>query len=152
MKKIKLLVVTILILFVILHLQGCCTMKGCVDTRGVVVSLSGFSPNEIDTITLYKFKKNTNFTDLIQVGDMRISSSSQGVFFAYPVNDYMSIDYDYKIEIKNMNRLFFISNFKMKRDKCNLCLFGIRQDFYESIENFEVNGQINIGHTLNISK
>lgn len=154
MGKTKLLIVVVAILFIMFHLQSCCTMKGCLDNRSIDISLEGFSFNEIDTIILYRFKKNTNFTDLVQTANMRVSLdyNNSNTYSASLINNSISIDYDYKIEIKHSNQLFFISNFRMKKNKCNLCLFGIRQDFYETIENFEVNGRINAGSKLNISK
>lgn len=153
MGKTKLLILIVAILFIMFHLQSCCTMKGCLDNRSIDISLEGFSFNEIDTIILYRFKKNTNFTDLVQTANMHVSLDySNNTYSASLINNGISIDYDYKIEIKHSNQLFFISNFRMKKNKCNLCLFGIRQDFYETIEDFEVNGQKNAGYILNISK
>ena len=131
---------------------SCCTKVFCLDANNIeMIYFYNFTVNELDTISIKLYDKNTNFASaidsvLVITSDLRSQSPFQTIF----VPDRITHHLDYKIRLNATGQEFTVSDFIITKEKCNsgfLC-----NDFFNALESYKINGQTVTSNTLAITK
>jgi hypothetical protein len=130
---------------------SCCTEKYCLGSDDMDnIQFSNFSNSDLDTISLQRFSKNSNFMNVLEEVVVITSNFSQWTNYQriqLPVK--LTIDYDYRVQL-NTGERFTISDFVSKKETCNTGFMC--NDTYNALKSYSVNGQQNGGIQLQISK
>lgn len=131
---------------------SCCTNKHCIGADDLEsIQFNNFPTSELDTITIQRFSKNSNFTNAIEdivVITSNFSDGSDLQRIQLPVR--LTIDYDYKVQLNSTGDDFTISDFVSKKESCNTGFMC--NDSYNSLESYSVNGNLVSTYQLEISK
>lgn len=140
-----------LIALVWLSISSCCTKKYCLGVEDMdEIWFYNFANNALDTIVIKRFSKNTNFSTVVDSSTTitnYFSSSKSPQIIRLTSN--LTVDFDYKVEIISTGQSFKISDFVVKKERCNtgfLC-----NDYFNALHNYKVNGQTRSDRTLTIN-
>jgi len=151
--KIKTLITGILFsLISILVFNSCCTKKYCYGVDDLDnISFYGFSQQDLDSIVIKKYNKNTNFQHILDSVFIEpehfISNNEYEMLY---LTDNFVIDYDYEVELLSTGQVYAFTDFTVEKKKCNkgfLCF-----DYFESLESYKVNGEKQTDSYLRINK
>lgn len=131
---------------------SCCTKKYCIGADDMdYIQFNNFTNSELDTITIQRFSKNSNFATVLEDITVITSNFSEGSNFQHiqlPVR--LTIDYDYKVQLNSTGDNFTISDFVSKKESCNTGFMC--NDSYNSLESYLVNGNLMNTYQVEISK
>lgn len=141
---IKKLVAATFIVATLPAIHSCCTAVYCLGADDLnEIRFYGFTQEEVDTVVIKRFNKNTSFKTALD-SSVAYSNEVHGGTDLRIVRiddqDKLSIDFDYKVELSSSGKTFTFSDFDSKKERCNsgfMC-----NDFYNSLENYKVNGQV----------
>lgn len=117
--------------------SACCgfVKGGCNETNGIYyIYYNNFDKSELDSVYLLKYKKNTNFSELLDSVKIRVDSNSNNyhqintnLFISTDSNYILKSTNDYKIFIKDINKTFQISEITIQNKSCKSCPGSIKQ-------------------------
>ncbi|MGB1205385.1 MAG: hypothetical protein ACPG5B_07060 [Chitinophagales bacterium] len=137
---------------IIILFASCCTKKDCLSAFDInEIRLINFEAEEVDSIFLKSYVKNSNFTDEIDsayVTSIReVNDSDEFVllmpFPFEPANDY-------RIEFRKSDFVIEMADIKTESKKCNTCFLA--KDNYSVLESYQVNGVLNTNQYIEIIK
>lgn len=131
---------SIIFILIIFFLYSCCTKKDC-DSIGLEeIEFYNFNKNDLDTVIIYSYSKNSNFTMLID--SITTHDKSDLPDYDY-VNTYKIIsDYDFIIYLPNTGQTFKITAVNTEKKGCNTCFpYRPKSDYYNVISSYNLNGQ-----------
>ena len=109
-----------------------------------------FSQQDLDTIIIKRYNKNTNFQSVLDsLVTVTEDFSDRTDYQVIYLSDNLTIDYEYKVELVSTGQYFTISDFIVDKKKCNsgfLCF-----DYYNSLGSYKVNGETETCGILKIS-
>ncbi|MCE7043180.1 hypothetical protein [Dyadobacter sp. CY312] len=144
---------TKLIIVLMTVLAGsCCTKKYCIGSDDMdYIQFNNFLNSELDTITIQRFSKNSNFATVMEDITVVTSNFSEGSDFQHiqlPVR--LTIDYDYIVKLNSTGENFTISDFVSKKEDCNTGFMC--NDSYNALKSYLVNGNLMSTYQIEISK
>lgn len=138
-----------LILCILFGMNACCTKRGCenqIDFNEIL--FYNFTQQDLDTITIYSFNKNTNFS--IPIDSFTTQGQPIGNHFQAYINT-STIDHDYKIILVHTGEEYTLTNFQTEKYSCNSCFpYKPKSDYYYNLNNYKVNGNMQNGQTIEI--
>lgn len=112
-------------------ISACCgfTRGGCNEFNGIyTINYKDFEKSELDSVYLLKYRKGTNFTELIDSVSINVDSNSYGRYGFYSdllintdSNFVLMASNDYRVFIKDINRNILISNITEDEQSCKSC-------------------------------
>lgn len=145
-------ILTVLMVGLLLGLNSCCTKKGCIGADEIYeINFYNFSQNDLDTITIISYSKNTNFTTVI---DSCVTQANlTGDYFSAYTNNRINTDLEYKIKLFSTGQVFTLTGFEIEKEGCNSCFpYRPESDFYNKLIGYQVNGQKQTGSQIKIYK
>ncbi|MBE9462623.1 hypothetical protein ACFP1I_09705 [Dyadobacter subterraneus] len=140
----KKLIAPLLFVLILCSFNSCCTNRGCFGADDMnQIYFYGFTPQEVDTIVIKRFDRNSSFKtvlDSVQAFSMPAEAGSSFQIILIDDQDKLHIDFDYKIEIPASGKTFTISDFVIRKERCNtgfLC-----NDFYNDLNSYKLNGKV----------
>ncbi len=134
-------------------IYSCCTKKGCKDFDKIDrIYFSNFDSNEIDTLLITSYFKNSNFSiqiDSFYVYSDLLSQTNDQISIWLP--EPIDIQYDWKIKLTSNQTIYKLTDFVVKKATCNWC-FWVGNDYYNRLESYKVNGMTYTDNTLKIIK
>lgn len=143
----------ILIAIVILVLNSCfCTKKYCLGADDMdQIHFYNVATDNLDTVVVKKFVKNRDFKTLISSTITTPSNfSSTPTYEIIALNEKLTTDFDYQVELPGNGQVFAISDFVVKKEPCNsgfMC-----NDYFNALESYKVNGKFASGAILALGK
>ena len=149
MKRIPIFFSALLLVFV---LSSCCHKKGCLEeTSFSSLHFYGFSSKEeLDSVILYQYAKNTNFALRIDSVAMRQEVDSANQYYVVSSEHLLPTDFDYKIKVEGFEKEYQLNNFKIDKRVCNACLFG--NDYYSVLVSYQLDNSTKQGRSIQIIK
>ena len=133
-----------------LILNSCCTKKYCSD-NWFWIEFYNYSPDDLDTIIICRYSKNTNYTVLADSTRQEVYQSNGVDHYSLPL-DRIEPDNDYKIYILSLGKVHKISNIVTKKESCNSCFLVIPSDKYIQIKSFQLDTENYSGQKAKIYK
>lgn len=140
----KKLVAAMIIAATLPFINCCCTDVYCSGTDDMnQIYFYGFTPQEVDTVVIKRFAKNTNFKIALDSSMAYSIASEPGSNFQIVLTEdeeKLTIDFDYKVELSGSGKSFMLSNFVSKEKRCNtgfLC-----NDTFNALESYKLNGKV----------
>jgi len=126
-------------ILIIIFCQHCCTKQCCVNDYRQIL-LFDFTKNELDSISIVQFEKNTNFISKTDSNFFSKIDSASTYFILYLENG-LNTNFDYKIIIHSLSKTYELNQFEYKKEGCNTCFpFRPASDFYDQLISYQVNG------------
>ncbi|TAE70963.1 MAG: hypothetical protein EAZ85_11180 [Bacteroidetes bacterium] len=143
------------IIFVVglsLWLNACCTMKGCIPSDIVYsITFYNFSQAETDTVQIISYAKNSNFNT--KVDSLVVGSRAVDDYYAAYTNRGLTADLDYKIKLLSTGQVFTLTDFEIRKEKCNYCFpYSPPSNFYNQLSAYRINGQKQTDSQIKIYK
>lgn len=131
---------------------ACCTKKYCIGSDDMsAIQFNNFLNSELDTITIQRFSKNSNFAAVMEETTVITSNFSQGSDFQQiQLPERLTIDYDYKVQLNSTGENFTISDFISQKEDCNTGFMC--NDSYNALKSYLVNGNLMNSYQIEISK
>ncbi|MFM2286637.1 MAG: hypothetical protein RLZZ543_2134 [Bacteroidota bacterium] len=142
----------VLIIGIVLGLNSCCTKKECIDSGEIYeINFYNFSPDEIDSIMIYSYSKNSNFNLII---DSSFSQASlNGDYSTAYISNRINTDFDYEVLVLSTGQVITLTGFEVEKKRCNSCFpYRPESDYYEKLNSYFVNGQKQSGSIISIYK
>lgn len=134
---------------VLLLMSACeCTEEYCSDINDFkLVFFYDFSLEEIDSVTIYMYEHNSNFTDPIDS-----SFSFRSINTVRFLDLKIDITKAYKLILNSTGETFTLSNFEISVKGCGQCGLLGRRDREKIIDlaSYEINGQRRKGAVIEI--
>ena len=148
----KNLTLTVLIVGFLLVVNSCCTKKYCMGTDDLnEIKFYNFSQAELDTIIILSYPKNANFT--ASLDSFITQATNTGDYFSANTNDNLNTHLDYKIKLTSTGEVFTLTNFEVEKVGCNSCFpYRPKDDFYNKLTAYQINGQKQYGNQIKILK
>ncbi len=144
---------TVFILFtigILFGINSCCTKKDCVGDIEQI-NFYNFDESELDTLFLYSYSKNTNFSLLIDSVEVEGLVTSDH-FVAY-LRHAIDTDLDYRIKLVSTGLVYTITGFEVEKKGCNTCFpYRPKSDLYKIVKSYYLNGEKQEGNKINIYK
>ena len=143
-----------LIILIILSVVtgSCCTDMYCIGSDDMnYIQFNNFPNSELDTITIQRFSKNSNFATVMENTTVVTSNFSIGSNFQQiqlPVR--LTVAYDYKVQLQSTGQSFTISDFATKKESCNTGFMC--NDSYNALESYSLNGKSRHTYQIEIDK
>ena len=143
-----------LIILIILSVVtgSCCTDMYCIGSDDMnYIQFNNFPNSELDTITIQRFSKNSNFATVMENTTVVTSNFSIGSNFQQiqlPVR--LTVAYDYKVQLQSTGQSFTISDFSTKKQSCNTGFMC--NDSYNALESYSLNGKSRHTYQIEIDK
>ena len=119
----------------ILAENGCCTKKYCFGYEDInEIQLQGFEANELDSVILETFVKETNFQNRIDSVFIAAYDNQDSSFVLYMPNK-LDINADYKISMLSTAQIVRLTAFEVENKTCNC-----PTDKYKVLKSYQVNG------------
>ncbi len=137
----KTLLSKLLFALIAIAVQSCCTKADC-GIPSVALELHNFTYDEVDSLIIYRYKKN-NRSELLDSNTQIITrpayqSNSDSIIQVPAAIDWNS---DYKLKILSNQHEYWITNFGVASKSCNTCFpFKIQNDDYTYLRSYQVNG------------
>lgn len=138
------LISALLSITILFSINSCCTAVYCLGADDLnEIRFYGFTHEEVDTIVIRKFNKNSNFKialDSSTAYSIEVHSGTELKIVSIADHNKLSVDFDYKVELPGTGKTFTFSDFVSKKERCNsgfMC-----NDFYNSLESYKLNGQV----------
>ncbi len=133
-------------------LDSCCTKEYCIGADDMdQIQFYNFTDNELDTVVVRRFNKNTGFARAI---DSAISVTpnfySTADFKVVRLVNKLTVDFDYQIVMSGTGMVFAISDFVVTRKSCNTGFMC--NDSFNALESYKLNGQPGGSTSLSIRK
>lgn len=117
------------IIILSLFLSSCCYERfGCQEFNGIyTIIYDGFANNELDSVYLLKYQKNTNLTVLLDSTFIKADSnynyinSFKTTLYSNDTLLTMLATNDYKIFIKNIDRTITFTEISEAQENCKTC-------------------------------
>ncbi len=142
-----------LISLIVFTLSSCCTKKYCAGfERSRTFVFKNYTANEVDTVTILLFVKNSNFQQLVDStvylnNTITISNNEQELNTIY----IHTRNYDYKIKTQSNTAPQFITDIITKQEVCNACWVN-GGDFYDVLLNYKLNNVTQTGNQFVLTK
>ena len=111
---------------------------------------NNFNANEIDTLLFASYNKNSNFSTRVDsffvYDNNTVTMTSRAI--SLPRN--MDIQYDWEIKLISTQAIYTVTNFTIKKEVCNACIFG--NDYYNKLDRYKVNGTAWADNVVTIRK
>ena len=153
MNKIFLKTKGLIILIIVSVVTGsCCTNMYCIGADDMnYIQFNNFANSELDTITIQRFSKNSNFAAVLEnitviTSNFSIGSNSQQI--QLPVR--LTVAYDYKVQLQSTGQNFTISDFATKKESCNTGFMC--NDSYNALVSYSLNGKPRHIYQIEIDK
>lgn len=146
----KHIIVTIFLIGILLTINSCCTKMKCLGADDMnEIWFYNFTQENLDTIVIKRFYKNTNFSTAIDSSVTTFDNFQLGTDYqiVYLV-EKLTVDYDYQVELVSSGQIFRLTDFVVKKERCNSGLAC--NDFFNSLSSYKVNGQQTNGGILSI--
>ena len=147
------LVSLMLLVVSLLAFSSCiCTKKYCLgaDDMDQVYFYNNMIEN-LDTVVVKKFAKNTGFATMISSSTtITVNFSKTTNFEIVVLNEKLTTDFDYKVELPGNGQVYTVSDFVVKKERCNsgfMC-----NDYFNALESYKVNGKSASGAILALGK
>jgi len=147
--KTQLVLLSVFIFFVIIS-NSCCTKKYCDSSDNILYSiyLQNFTYDEMDTIRIVKFEKNTHF--LQGIDSFEVYNSAQ-YYYEINIPQGIQVEYDYIIRISDKS--YKISDFLFQKHPCNSCFpFSPDGDDYYSLNSYVLDGKKTYNNSIQIPR
>lgn len=133
-------------------LTSCCHKKGCIQEDSFSsLHFYGFShKEELDSVKLYQYFKNTGFALAIDSITMRHEVDSTNQYYSVSAEYVLSTDFDYKIKVKGLEKEYQLSDFKIEKSVCNACISG--NDYYSVLTGYQLDNTTKQGGIIQIAK
>ncbi|MBI5541061.1 MAG: hypothetical protein HY951_13430 [Bacteroidia bacterium] len=142
--------ISLMLIFVVFNFYSCCTKKDCESAGLYDIAFRNFNQNELDTIIIYSYSKNSNFTVLVDSFITNGELNNSGYCYVYTKKSIP--DFDFKIILSNSGQIFNITDVNIEEKGCNTCFpYRPRSDYYQVISNYKINGQTNYHSTVEIN-
>ena len=133
----------IVIIALIISLSSCCTKQGCLTATDINwITFTGFQVSELDSIIIYSYTPNTNFTALVD--SLTTQSDENSGSLSHQI--YMSniiVNHDHLIYLPSTNDTFLLDNIIIETKGCNTCFpYTPEDDLYDEIQSYSINGNI----------
>jgi len=131
----------ILLIIGLFSLHSCCTKKYCSEAI-FAFELYNFNPQDVDTITISKYEKGSNFSILV---DFTTTSAykSNGVDYYYAYLETVDKDHEYIVKIQGVAVTNTITEIKISKSKCNTCFpYTPKREYYTKLSEYRLNGKI----------
>lgn len=119
------------IILLSVFVSACCGFainSGCQEYNGIhYINYNGFLNSELDSVYLFKYQKNTNFTILLDSVSIKVDTSKiynnriSSSLVSSNANYTIMANNDYKIFIKDIDRTISISEIKEEEQSCKKC-------------------------------
>lgn len=151
-KRMRNITINFLILGFLFFINSCCSKKYCVSADNIYeIKFYQFSQADLDTITILSFLKNSNFTS--SVDSFTTEGSNNGDYFSANMIDNLNINLDYKIILTSIGKVFTLTDFETQKVGCNGCFpYQPKDDFYDKLIAYQINGQRHSGNEIKINK
>lgn len=139
-----------LLVLLTLLLSACCTKKECIGGDEIYeIAFYNFTGADLDTITIFRYHKNTGFQTVID--SFITSAEPSGDYLSLYIYDRIHTSLDYKINIQSTGQVFTLTDFVMVKKVCNSTLiFETECDYYTALESYRVNGKIHYESSIKI--
>lgn len=120
--------------------SACCTKMYCLGADDLnELDFYRFASTDIDTIIIKRYDRNVNLTLPIDSSTIITPSFyNESEYQVIYLIDRIDVNFNYKVIISSTGQTFTITDFVVKKEKCNtgfLCT-----DQYNSLESYTVNG------------
>ena len=151
-RQMKNIVLTALTIGLSLGINSCCTKKDCTGADDIYeINFYNFSLEDLDTIILISYSKNTNFTTIIDSSVTKADLKAD--YFSAYTNHKLNTDFDYKIKLFSTLHVYTLTGFEIEKKGCNTCFpYRPESDFYNKVSGYQINGQKQIGNQIKIYK
>lgn len=127
-----------------LTFNSCCTDKNCLGADDMnEIYFYGFTPQEVDTVVIKKFSRNSNFKMVLDSSTAYSMASETGSNFQIVLtgdDNKLTIDFDYKVEVSGSGKVFMISDFVSKEKRCNTGF--LHNDNFNDLESYKLNAEV----------
>ncbi len=126
---------------------SCCTKEDCVVNEGTKVKLYGFSSNEVDSVEVKAYLKNTVLTSITD--SFMYKATAESDYHTIPYSSFVQ-DRDYMVIVHQASKEYKITNIGTEEITCGSCKSD--RTVYEDISYYYVNGSINRSKEIVINK
>jgi len=109
-----------------------------------------FSEAEVKSTFLVFYQKDSEFKIVEDSLRVYIAGSNDSTRFYGSTNKIISVEYDYKLYLSTINKVYLITNFSTFKTECNLDCFP--KDYYYKVEGYEINGKYKESSVLKIDQ
>lgn len=136
----RLLTQTLLIVSSILFFSSCCTKMECTGADDLTqISFYGYANHELDTIHVFKFAKNSDFSSWVDSSTVIPQyTTTTDEYEKISFNETFDFNFDYKIELPSNQQIFTLTDFIIEVEKCNEGL--LCSDEFQALKSYKVNG------------
>ena len=142
----------IFVFSLIIGLNSCCTKKDCGGVGDLYqIDFYNFTEGELDSLIIFRFKQNTNFTEKI---DSSINIATwRNNFYFLDLSEKFNFNFDYKIIDKKSGNIYKLNGFIMVKNECNICFpYKPQSNTFYTLESYFVNGNLQNNNQIKIFK